>query len=165
LQLCAYFSNIPTGTAAFPANVTFAAVIDDDVAKGKNAKSGGSNAESLLWLKRAMEFIMLLLAKVSESKDEVNHTKQHAKPVRNNDPPLPPEQVKKCAQDSYEVSLGKHHNFIVRKTTSAMMGTAPSRAELIGNLGPRWRPRIATATLTLTASNTIMHQPSLHYFS
>jgi hypothetical protein len=90
LQLCAYFSNIPTGTAAFPANVTFAAVIDDDVAKGKNAKSGGSNAESLLWLKRAMEFIMLLLAKVSESKDEVNHTKQHANPCETMTPPSAP---------------------------------------------------------------------------
>jgi hypothetical protein len=58
------------GTAAAPANVTFAAVIDADIAAGKNAKSGGSNAESLLWLKRAMEFIMLLLSKVSETKDE-----------------------------------------------------------------------------------------------
>jgi hypothetical protein len=79
-----------TGTAAFAANVNFAAVIDDDVAKGKNAKSGGSNAESLLWLKRAMEFIMLLLSKVSESKDEVKRTEQHAKPARNNAPPPPP---------------------------------------------------------------------------
>jgi hypothetical protein len=103
------------GTAALAPNVSFSAVIDADIAAGKNAKSGGSNAESLLWLKRAMEFIMLLLSKVSETKDE----------------------VKKCAQDSYEVSLGKHHNFIVRKTTSAMMGTAPNRADLIANLGPR----------------------------
>jgi hypothetical protein len=106
---------LSAGTAALAANVSFSAVIDADIAAGKNAKSGGSNAESLLWLKRAMEFIILLLSKVSETKDE----------------------VKKCAQDSYEVSLGKHHNFIVRKTTSAMMGTAPNRADLIANLGPR----------------------------
>ena len=36
-----------------------------------------------------------------------------------------------------QVSLGKHHNFIVRKTTSAMMGTAPHRADLLAALGPR----------------------------
>jgi hypothetical protein len=104
------------GTAKCAANATFASVIDADVAEGKTAKTGGSNAESLLWLKRAMEFIMLLLSKVSETKDE----------------------VKKCAQESYEVSLGKHHNFIVRKTTSVMMGTAPGRADLMAALGPRF---------------------------
>jgi len=55
---------LPTGTSSAAPNVTFSAVIDADVAAGKNAKSGGSNAESLLWLKRAMEFIMLLLSKI-----------------------------------------------------------------------------------------------------
>jgi hypothetical protein len=57
------------GTAKCAANATFASVIDADVAEGKTAKTGGSNAESLLWLKRAMEFIMLLLSKVSETKE------------------------------------------------------------------------------------------------
>ncbi len=123
------------GTAALAPNVSFSAVIDADIAAGKNAKSGGSNAESLLWLKRAMEFIMLLLSKVSETKDE----------------------VKKCAQDSYEVSLGKHHNFIVRKTTSAMMGTAPNRADLIANLGPRCAALHLCNALTSAAQHRQCH--------
>ncbi len=117
------------GTAASAANATFAAVIDADIAAGKNAKSSGSNAESLLWLKRAMEFIMLLLSKVSETKDE----------------------VKKCAQEAYEVSLGKHHNFIVRKTTSAMMGTAPGRADLMAALGPRSAACFASSACIVAA--------------
>jgi hypothetical protein len=57
------------------------------------------------------------------------------------------DETKKCAQEAYEVSLGKHHNFIVRKTTSAMMGTAPGRADLIANLGPRCLPHTNIVTI------------------
>jgi hypothetical protein len=46
------------GSASAAPNITFAALIDADLAAGKNATTSGSNAESLLWLKRAMEFIM-----------------------------------------------------------------------------------------------------------
>merc|ERR1711998_197742 len=83
--------------AADEANAaTLQKLVQVDIDTKKTTKSG-SATESLLWLKRAFEFIILLLDKLSNTTDE----------------------MKVCANAAYEATLSKFHGWIIRKTFGA----------------------------------------------
>jgi len=92
---------------------TLQQMVQHDITNKTTAKSN-SATESLLWLKRAFQFIILLLDRMAGSSDE----------------------MKKCANDAYEPTLGKVHNFVVKKMFQAGVGMVPYRHDFLLKLGP-----------------------------
>merc|ERR1711998_9233 len=99
--------------AAPEASVTLQKMVQADIANKTTTKSG-SATESLLWLKRAFEFIIGLLIKLAGTDDE----------------------MKKCANDAYEATLSKVHGFMIRKTFQMGVGAVGARKDFLLKQGP-----------------------------
>merc|ERR1711998_245181 len=100
--------------AADEANAaTLQKLVQVDIDSKKTTKSG-SATESLLWLKRAFEFIILLLDKLSNTTDE----------------------MKVCANAAYEATLSKFHGWIIRRTFGAGLSVCGAKKEFLLKLGP-----------------------------
>eukprot|EP00296_Roombia_truncata_P008454 JP446939.1.p1 GENE.JP446939.1~~JP446939.1.p1 ORF type:complete len:203 (+),score=82.01 JP446939.1:41-649(+) len=91
---------------------TLTKMVQKDIAD-KNTKKDGLPTVSLLWLKRALEFITLLLGKLSSTDHE----------------------VKQCGQEAYDATLVKFHGFIVRKTFGAGMSAVPTKKDFCAKFG------------------------------
>jgi len=90
---------------------TLQALLRNEKAAGTHKKSE-SACVSLLWLKRALQFIFVLLEKVTGGLD-----------------------ANKAAKDAYEVTLMQYHGFMVKKTFQMGLMAAPSTATMFGCLG------------------------------
>mmetsp|Transcript_5682 Transcript_5682/g.10875 ORF Transcript_5682/g.10875 Transcript_5682/m.10875 type:complete len:199 (-) Transcript_5682:304-900(-) len=96
--------------AAAPADTLQELLKNEKAAKKHTAKEAASLA--LLWLKRALQFIFVLLEKTTGGKD-----------------------ANKAAKEAYEVTLMQYHGFMVKKTFQMGLMAAPSTATMLGCLG------------------------------
>ncbi|GAB4818195.1 hypothetical protein N2152v2_005241 [Parachlorella kessleri] len=88
-------------------------MVRDDVAAGSHMGSS-SVTKGLLWLKRAMEFVVALLVKLAEDKGM---------------------SVSTAASESYYATLQKFHGWIVTTTFTVALKLVPSRETFFANLG------------------------------
>lgn len=96
--------------AAHPAG-TLEQLLKNEIAAGTQKKSDSASI-ALLWLKRALQFIFVLLTKVTEGMD-----------------------ANKAAKEAYETTLMQYHGFMVKKTFQMGLMAAPSTATMLGCLG------------------------------
>lgn len=82
---------------------------------GKLAGNGKTAACALLWLGRALNFILKMLNVM------MNDTSK---------------KMSECVLAGYEVSLKPHHGMMIRGTFNMAVKAAPARATFIGKLGP-----------------------------
>ena len=90
---------------------TIQKMVQTDITNKTTTKSG-SATESCLWLKRAFEFITLLLEKLATSEEELS----------------------KCAGAAYEATLQKFHGRIIKKTFGAGLSACGSRKDFLCKL-------------------------------
>eukprot|EP00050_Salpingoeca_kvevrii_P018842 m.79246 g.79246 ORF g.79246 m.79246 type:complete len:513 (+) comp8177_c2_seq1:196-1734(+) len=76
--------------------------------------ASGSATDALVWLKRALEFINILLSEVV----------------------MGAETIVAAATTAYEQTLKQHHNWVVRGIFSVALGSVPYRHDFLRSLGP-----------------------------
>ena len=81
----------------------------------KIAGDGATASCALLWLARALNFVIKLLDVMIEDKTK---------------------KLSDCVMAGYEVSLKPHHGFMVKGTFTVAVKAAPSREAFIAKLGP-----------------------------
>jgi len=79
------------------------------------AGDGKTASCALLWLARALNFILKMLDELMKDKTK---------------------KMSDCVLAGYEVSLKPHHGFIIKKTFGAAVMAAPTRETFIAKLGP-----------------------------
>ena len=81
----------------------------------KVASDGKTASCALLWLARALNFILKMLTVMIVERGK---------------------KLSECVMAGYEVSLRPHHGMMIRSTFSMAVKAAPDRAEFIAKLGP-----------------------------
>nr|CAD2132903.1 unnamed protein product [Meloidogyne enterolobii] len=94
-------------------------LIDEDISEN-NGKIGIAT-EGLLWLKRGLQFMLLLLKQL---------VKDYRNGVLNGDL-VKSENLTPNLRNSYENTLKKHHNFISKQLFKVVIHAAPSRKTLL----------------------------------
>jgi len=102
-------AHIRRNMAAFPPGVTLQAMVQKDIADGVTGKDG-TTAMSLLWLKRALQFLERLLAHLLQG---------------------PNVEVADAGRGAYDETLTHHHNFAIRQVFKVAMRAAPYRADFM----------------------------------
>lgn len=95
--------------------VTLREMLEDEIANG-NVKANNSAALSLLWLKRALDYLSKLVRNVAED-------------------PSRKENMTEFVQAAYNDTLKRYHGWIVKQVFSAVAHAAPYRADLLKSCG------------------------------
>eukprot|EP00798_Chlamydomonas_sp_ICE-L_P010074 gene10074-7971_t len=90
------------------------AIVQDEIVHGTE-KGSSSCAKGLLWLKRAMEFVVAILRKTCEDKES---------------------PMTKVVTDTYTATLYQFHGFMVSSAFTLAFKFVPSREYFLENLGP-----------------------------
>ncbi|KAJ7353920.1 hypothetical protein OS493_031367 [Desmophyllum pertusum] len=91
---------------------TLQGIVESEIEEG-TTKEKNSATDALLWLKRAMQFIIVFLEEVLKGEPD----------------------LVKCAKKAYEGSLKKFHGWIVQGIFSLAMKAVPYRKDFIASLG------------------------------
>eukprot|EP00163_Fabomonas_tropica_P020757 TRINITY_DN36671_c0_g1_i1.p1 TRINITY_DN36671_c0_g1~~TRINITY_DN36671_c0_g1_i1.p1 ORF type:complete len:202 (+),score=52.69 TRINITY_DN36671_c0_g1_i1:129-734(+) len=109
--------NIQKLTKCYEANPegfsTLHKLIKNDVDKGET-KSTKSATCFLLWFKRTLQYISILLHKLHEGAGEVSE----------------------CATLAYQPTLAKHHGWATRQVFNLAVKASPTKASFLAKLGP-----------------------------
>ncbi|KAI8928297.1 glycolipid transfer protein domain-containing protein [Entophlyctis helioformis] len=84
-----------------------------DLVRAEVAEKQNTASNGLLWLKRALDFTV-----VSLQRNQTN----------------PTEELSVSFSKSYETTLSKHHNFLIRKVFSVALSACPTRADFYAKL-------------------------------
>lgn len=87
-------------------------IVDSEIAE-KSTKVKNSATDALLWLKRALQFIIVFLREVLTGEED----------------------LVKCAKKAYENSLKRYHGWMVQGVFSLAMKAVPYRKDFIDKLG------------------------------
>ncbi|KXJ09056.1 glycolipid transfer protein [Exaiptasia diaphana] len=87
-------------------------LVDSEI-NARTTKAKNSATDALLWLKRAMQFILTFLKKVLTGEPD----------------------LVKCANIAYERTLKQYHNFIVKGIFNLAVKSVPYRKDFIASLG------------------------------
>eukprot|EP00918_Siedleckia_nematoides_P071873 GHVU01157004.1.p1 GENE.GHVU01157004.1~~GHVU01157004.1.p1 ORF type:complete len:232 (-),score=46.47 GHVU01157004.1:1069-1764(-) len=80
----------------------------------KTVKDNNAGVVRLLWMKRALDFILAILKKVVVE--------------------CPEKEIKDCAREAYSETLQQYHGYIVSKVFTMAMSVCPSRPDLLKRL-------------------------------
>jgi len=99
---------------------------------------------ALLWLGRALNFILKMLKELIEN---------------------PGKKLSDCVYAGYEVSLRPHHGMMIRGTFSVAVKAAPYREAFIAKLGPSEESVFAAVSEQMPALETLVGAMSTHLVS
>lgn len=124
---------------------TLELIVQEDISR-KVTESGSSATCKLLWLKRALQYIVVFLGECVKNEEK---------------------DLSKSAQKAYDETLARVHGFIVRGTFFVAMKMAPKREEFLKSFGSDeakvleemkvFTVRIYIALFTGSAPNIYIH--------